>query len=113
MIQSFLVRLRIFSRKNWEAIESLFELYTRHIDIIFRQSRTEERFFHIFDIMGAMLETLRLYDPREKDEVRRMAFRVMEQLIRVMTQLERNSPEFWHTNIIKTSLELVIATSEC
>jgi len=67
----------------------------------------------MFDIIWAMLVTLRLFIPgREKNEVLRITVRVVEQLIRVLIQFERNSPEFLHTNIIKTSLELIVATTE-
>ncbi len=80
--------------------------------ITLRQLGNQERLIHIFGILWTMLETLRLFDPREKDEVRRMTFEVIEKLIYVLTVIKKNVPEFFDAYIIKTSLELITARSE-
>jgi len=64
MIQSFLVRLRIFSNKTWKSIESLFQFHTR-LGEGFQELRTQRRFVDIFNIVWVTLETLVLFYPRE------------------------------------------------
>jgi len=111
MIQSFLVRLRIFSYKSWKAIEStLFEFYT--LDKIFKELRILGRLVDIFDIIWTMLETLRLFYPSESIAVQQMAEKVVVNFLLVLTNLHYSSTEFWDANIIKTSLKLVVATTE-
>jgi len=109
MIQSFLVRLRIFSYKRWKAIESLF-LFEIQGDG-FRELRIR-RFVDILDMIWAMLETLLFFYPREIYRVKRMADKVVKHFLLVLSHFERDSSEFWDVSTIKTSLELIAATTE-
>jgi len=109
VIQSFLVRLRIFSNKDWEAIKSLFWYFLP--DTFLRELRQQRRFIEMFDIIWAMLETPRRLDPCEMLSLQKMKDRVVGKLFRELSFLLRDSPEFCNAEIIETSLDLIVSAT--
>jgi len=111
MIQSFLVQLRIFTSKNWNALSSLF--YFAVQDDFFRQLQHPRRFQNLFDIIWAILETLlSRSDLRENKDAQWKTASVFELLIQVFSRLDRDSPDFWTEEIITTSLNLMVSAAE-
>jgi len=112
MIQSFLVRLRIFSSKNWGAIQYLMA-WVAFMEDFFRHLQYQRRFVDIFHIIWATLETLlSRSDLRENGGAHRKAVEIVKKLIDVFTCLDRDTPDFWTEEIIKTSLDLLVSATK-
>ena len=111
VIQSFLVQLRIFTSKNWDASSSLF--FFAISDDFFKQLRHQRRFDDLFDIIWAILETLlSRSDLRENKDAQWKTASVVELLMQVFSRLDRDSPDFWTEEIITTSLNLMVSAAE-
>jgi len=109
-IKAFFVRLRIFSSKLWRAINFLFESAI-HEDC-FKQPLYQDRFVETFDNLWAILETLLSRSDLEgnKDAHWKIG-RVVKRLIEVFTFFEKDSPDFWTEEIIKTSLDVMLSAT--
>ena len=109
MIQSFFVRLRILSSKNWGAVN--FLISSDFLDHFF--SKLQLKLDEIFDIIWAMLETLlSRTDLRENKAVQGKIGRVVEKLIEVLSCLKTDSSENRTKEIVKTSLDLITSANE-
>jgi len=107
MIQSFLVRLRSFSFRSWEAVESLFCFCTKHFGLL--RLRMETRSVEIFDIIWAMLETLCQCDPfREHGALESLTKLLVGKVIRLFSGSRMSNPNYLTEKIVKTSIELVL-----
>jgi len=109
VIQSFLVRLRIFSNKSWEAIKCLYCLILPYN--FFSELRQQRRFIEIFDIFWALLETPRRLDRCETLSLLKIPDGIVGKLFRELSRLLMNSPEFCNAEIIETSLDLIVSTT--
>lgn len=93
LIQSFLVRLRIFSSKNWGNTSYL--LLTA-LDDSFRQLEVQSKFSDTFEIIWAMLETqLSRPDLRENKDTQWKTASVVEKLVKIFKFLDSQSPNCW------------------
>ncbi len=110
VIQSFLVRLRIFSSKRWSAMNSLFG--SNILDDFIRELQQQLRFVEIFDIIRTMLGTLlSRSDLRENEDAQCKMGRIVNKLIDVLTYLEE-STDFLTEEIMTTSLDLMASATE-
>ncbi len=107
VIQSFLVRYRIFLYKSWKAMITLFLFYTWDSNNIIWQLRNEGRFVDIFEILWGLLEIFCRFYSGENSILNWMTNKVIQKLIWVFSCLEKNSPDFLTKEIIKTSLDLI------
>jgi len=112
IIQSFFVRLRIFSSKKGGVIGFQFGCST--LDDVIRELLHQLRFVEIFDTIWAMLGTqLSRPDLRENESAQWKIGDVVEKLIEVFTSLDKNFPDFvWTKEIIKTSLDLIASAAK-
>jgi len=107
LIQSFLVRLRIFSSKKWDAIKFLFE--SNLVYYCLNQLEQKFRSVEIYNIIWATLETLLSRpDLHKNGDAQRKIGIFVEKLIDVFARLQTVITE----EIIKTSLDLIISANE-
>jgi len=112
VIQSFLVRLRIFSSKKWGAINYLIS--SDLLDDCFGKLQHQLKFVEIFYIIWAMLETLLNHrsDLRENKDAQWKIGTVVKRLIELLTFLDSYSPDLWSEEIIKTSLDFIASATQ-
>jgi len=113
VIQSFLVRLRIFSSKSWDALKSLMLWFTFLDDFFIMQLQHQRSFVEIFDIIWVMLETLvNRSDLRENSDAQWGRVEIVRKLMKVFKFLDKESPNFWTEEIITTSLDLMASATK-
>jgi len=107
LIQSFLVRLRIFSFKSWDALQSLMNWFT-FMNIFFRQLQKQRRFFDICDFIWATLETLlSRSDLLKNGGAQWRVGEIVRKLIKILT-----CHDLWTEEIITTSLDLLVSATK-
>jgi len=108
-IQSFLVRLRILSTKSWKATKSLFESYSSHI---LSQLEEQGSFVDLVSIAWSMLETIRDdFDAQEKG-LWLTTLKIVCSLNQALVKLGERKDPLLTVKIMKTSLELLLATDQ-
>jgi len=106
MIQSLLVRLRIFAGKSWAAVESFIYLYCQDMEGI--EHEINEL---ILDILWALLDTIHLFNRHQKRLWER-TIQVAYYLTNTLSILEIKRHALWNNDTIKTSLQLILATDQ-
>ncbi len=110
MIQSFLVRLRIFSSKSCDITDKLIASL---LDDYFWKLQQQCRFVDIFDITWAIIETLFCRsDKRNIFETRWKIARVFEKLIVVLPCINEESSKIFTEEIIKKLLYFIASATE-
>jgi len=110
MIQLFLVQLRIFFYKSWEAIQSLLCYFLRLYDF-FDKLWEQQRFVEIFDIIWAILETIFRLNPSKTPTLEWVVDKVIRKLIWMLSSFVEDSPDLCNAEIIKTTLDLIISAT--
>jgi len=110
VIQSFLVRLKILSSRNWVAVISFFSDYTDNKDGIFSKLMDQRRFVELLNMQWSMLESIRCFEALEID-LWPTTLEIVYSLIKTLLKLERNDP-LLNMETITTSLKLILATDQ-
>ena len=111
VIQSFLVRLRIFSSKEWGAIN--FLISSAPLDDFIWELHHPLKFVEVVDMIWAMLETLiSRSDIRYNIAAQSTIGSVVRQLTHVFSFREKDSSKIWTEEIIKKSLDLIVSATE-
>jgi len=108
-IQSLLVRLRIYSGKSWAAVKSLITPYFGEMSI--EDLEDTEQYDLILDIVWAIMDSIRLFDQRQKG-LWELTVDVTYYLTCILSTLEREHNALWNHETIKTSLQLILATDQ-
>jgi len=109
-IQGFLVRLRILSGKSWAAVIEFCIPYFYNF-VFERYLELGQRLDLIVEILWAMLDTIRLFDRKQKN-LWELTVLITHFLMRTLSTLETRDPALANHETTKTSLQLIVATDQ-
>jgi len=110
LLQSFLVRLRIYSSKSWDIAKSFIEdCFIRH----FRPVYLLREFGQRLKVLWTMLGMILAFQPREEERFCRSntARVIMEQMVDILSKL-RVDDSMLTSKTIETSLKLILSVLE-
>jgi len=107
LVQSFLVRLRIYSSKSWSVIKSIIDDFIRQ----FFPSRNRPRHSgQVLNILLAILETI-VKVQKEEPVCWSTTVTLVEELVEILSKL-KGDDSFLTAETIKNSLELIIGVEQ-
>jgi len=112
--QSYLVRLRIYSKTSWRAV---LDLYQDSFSHCITDLKNQGRLVDLFDLLWVTLETIRHFDYEPEGvgssifDLRSMIDNVVKNLIRMLSKLKMDDP-LLNAETFKLPLEVMIAAND-
>lgn len=111
-IQSFLVRLRIYSSKSWKAVSSFIQEF---FNSELKKINAQGKFTELLDILLAILEMIDNLEPLFRPDIKqvlRTTTMIVKEIVRILSSLLKGDPSLLKKDTIKSFLEILLTLEQ-
>lgn len=112
LLQSFLVRFRIYFNKSWKAFtDFLTKLIEKELPLLIRKFKEENKLAELVNILWAVLDMIVSLKSQELEHTWKTTAKIIEAIVNILSSILEDH-QILTTKTIKVSLELIVCTEK-